>query len=289
VTSERTSSAAGVTGPSMAEVVRTALAEDLGDRGDVTSDALIPQDLIAHARLVSRVPGVFAGRAVGHEVIRQCGLEVVWRVDDGDRLAEPGTIIAELTGSARAMLACERTLLNLVGHLSGIATMTRGFVLVCAANGGCAVLDTRKTTPGLRALEKAAVVAGGGTNHRFGLYDRVLVKDNHLALAGADLVEAVRRVRSRWPELLVEVEADDAAGVRLALDAGADWILLDNMGPEQLRAAVTEVDGRARTEASGRIDLSTAAEAAACGVDAISVGRLTHSAPTLDIGLDVDA
>jgi nicotinate-nucleotide pyrophosphorylase (carboxylating) len=200
--------AAGVAGPSVAEVVRAALAEDLGDRGDVTSNALIPVDLAADGKLVSRAPGVFAGRAVADEVARQCGITMTWHADDGTPL-EPGTVIAELSGAARAVLAGERTLLNLVGHLSGVATLTRAYADVC---GGCTVLDTRKTTAGLRALEKAAVVAGGGTNHRFGLYDRVLVKDNHLALAGAGLVEAVRNVRRRWPELVVEVEADDKIG-----------------------------------------------------------------------------
>jgi len=284
VTSERMMSAAGVSGPSLAEVVRTALAEDLGDRGDVTSNALMPADLPAEAKLVSRSPGVLAGRAAADEVARQCGIAVSWHAHDGTAL-EPGTVIAELNGPARSVLACERTLLNLVGHLSGVATLTRSYVEVC---GACAVLDTRKTTPGLRALEKAAVVAGGGTNHRFGLYDRVLVKDNHLALAGTGLVDAVRQVRRQWPELLVEVEADDMAGVRLALAAGADWILLDNMTPEQTRAAVSEIAGRARTEGSGRMNLERAAAAAACGIDAISVGALTHSAPTLDIGLDID-
>lgn len=278
------SSAAGVAGPSLAEIVRTALVEDLGDRGDVTSNVLIPHDLSAEGRLVSRARGIFAGRAVADEVARQCGITMAWYAGDGTRL-EPGTPIAELSGAARAVLACERTLLNLVGHLSGVATLTRAYAEVC---GACQVLDTRKTTAGLRALEKAAVVAGGGTNHRFGLYDRVLVKDNHLALAGAGLVEAVRTVRRQWPELLVEVEADDMDGVRLALAAGADWILLDNMTPEQMRAAVSEIAGRARTEGSGRMDLARAATAAACGVDAISVGALTHSAPTLDIGLDIE-
>ncbi len=276
--------AAGVGGPPLTELVRAALAEDLGDRGDVTSTALIPADLAAEGKLISRAPGVFAGWTVAGEVARQCGLAVTWYVVDGAPL-ERGAVIAELSGPARSLLACERTLLNLIGHLSGVATLTRSYTEVC---GECAVLDTRKTTPGLRALEKAAVLAGGGTNHRFGLYDRVLVKDNHLALAGAGLVEAVRQVRHHWPGLLVEVEADDMAGVRLALEAGADWILLDNMSPEQMRAAVAEIAGRARTEGSGRMDLERAAAAAACGVDAVSVGALTHSAPTLDIGLDID-
>jgi len=283
VTGARMAAAAGTAGPLVAEVVRTALAEDLGDRGDVTSNALIPADLAADGKLVSRAPGVLAGRAAADEVARQCGITMTWYADDGTEL-DPGTVIAELSGTARAVLACERTMLNLVGHLSGVATLTRAYADAC---GACAVLDTRKTTPGLRALEKAAVLAGGGANHRFGLYDRVLVKDNHLALAGAGLVAAVRDVRRRWPELLVEVEADDMDGVRLALEAGADWILLDNMTAEQMRAAVSEIAGRARTEGSGRMDLARAAAAAACGVDAVSVGALTHSAPTLDIGLDI--
>lgn len=280
--------AAGVSGPTLTEIVRAALAEDLGDRGDVTSTALVPDGLDAHGRLVSRAAGVFAGRDAAAEVARQCGVTATWHLGDGAPLV-PGSVVAELTGPARAVLACERTLLNLVCHLSGIATLTRQFVDVCAANGGCAVLDTRKTTAGLRALEKAAVRAGGGTNHRFGLFDRVLVKDNHLALAGAGLADAVRGVRTQWPDLIVEVEADDIDGVRQALAAGADWILLDNMDPDDLRAAVDEIAGRAHTEASGRMDLAGAAAAAAAGVDAISVGRLTHSAPTLDIGLDIDA
>jgi nicotinate-nucleotide pyrophosphorylase (carboxylating) len=278
-------STAGVGGPSITEVVRTALAEDLGDRGDVTSKALISRDLVAQGRLASRVEGVFAGRAVGDEVIRQCGIAVTWYAADGDAI-HPGTVIAEVSGPAQGLLAAERTLLNLISHLSGVATLTRSYVDVC---GDCAVLDTRKTTAGLRALEKAAVVAGGGVNHRFGLFDRVLVKDNHLALAGAGLLDAIGRVRRQWPDLLVEVEADDLVGVRRALDAGADWILLDNMAPDQMRAAVAEVNGRARTEGSGRMNLERAAQAAACGIDAISVGALTHSAPALDIGLDLDA
>jgi nicotinate-nucleotide pyrophosphorylase (carboxylating) len=284
VIEDRMTSASGVRGPSLADVVRSALAEDLGDRGDVTSATLIPAELRASAQLVSRADGIFAGRAAADEVARQCGVAVGWSAHDGDRVTG-GTVIAELAGPARCVLAAERTLLNLIGHLSGIATMTRAFVDVC---DGCAVLDTRKTTPGLRALEKAAVVAGGGTNHRFGLYDRVLVKDNHLALAGADLINAVGRVRTRWPDIVVEVEADDLDGVRRAVDAGADWILLDNMDAAQMRAAVAEVAGRARTEGSGRMTLQRAAEAAACGIDAISVGALTHSAPTLDIGLDIN-
>ena len=265
-------------------VVAVALAEDLGDRGDITSALLVPAEAVATARIVSRRPGVLAGRAAADEVCRQTGVGVVWSVADGDRL-EPGTVVGEIAGPARAVLTAERTLLNLLCHLSGVATLTAAYVAVCAP---AAVLDTRKTTPGLRALEKDAVRAGGGTNHRMGLYDRVLVKDNHLALAGAGLVEAVARARRDMPDVLVEVEADDLDGVRHALDAGADWILLDNMQPDTLREAVALTAGRARLEASGGMTLEGAATAAATGVDAVSVGALTHSAPALDLGLDIE-
>ena len=268
-----------------AEVVAQALAEDLGERGDITSALLIPAGRRTTARVVSRRVGVLAGRAAGEEVLRQTGLAGDWRAQDGDALA-PGSVVVEIEGPARAVLTAERTLLNLLCHLSGIATLTAAYVDVCG--GAVQVLDTRKTTPGLRALEKAAVVAGGGANHRMGLYDRVLVKDNHLALAGAGLVEAVGRARRDMPDVPVEVEADDLAGVRLALDAGADWILLDNMSPDEMRAAVALAAGGARLEASGGMTLEGARAAAATGVDAVSVGALTHSAPALDLGLDID-
>lgn len=266
------------------ELVAEALAEDLGGRGDITSELLIPEGRRATARVVSRADGVLAGRAAGEEVLRQTGVAGDWRAEDGDRLA-PGAVVVEIEGPARAVLTAERTLLNLLCHLSGIASMTAGYVAVC---GEVAVLDTRKTTPGLRRLEKAAVRAGGGVNHRMGLYDRVLVKDNHLALAGAGLIDAVARARREMPDVLVEVEADDLAGVRLGLEAGADWILLDNMTPDQMREAVAVTSGRARLEASGGMTLDGARAAAATGVDAVSVGALTHSAPALDLGLDID-
>ncbi|MFN8109798.1 MAG: carboxylating nicotinate-nucleotide diphosphorylase [Thermoleophilia bacterium] len=274
---------AGVGGPGIYEVVRLALAEDLGDLGDVTAQVIIPDRATATAVLVPRSAGVLAGRAAAEEVLRQCGLRGEWTAQDGDALTA-GTAIATIAGPARALLAAERTMLNLVCHLSGIATMARAFVDACAP---AQVLDTRKTTPMLRDLEKAAVAAGGGTNHRRGLSDRVLVKDNHLAIAGGALADAVRAARGRWPDLLVEVEADDLDGVRAALDAGADWILLDNMDDDHLRQAVALVAGRARLEASGGMNLQRAAAAAACGVDAVSVGALTHSAPALDLGLDI--
>jgi nicotinate-nucleotide pyrophosphorylase (carboxylating) len=265
-------------------VVALALAEDLGGRGDITSALLVPGEARASARVVARRPGVLAGLAAAEEVCRQTGVEARWSASDGDRL-EPGTVVGEISGPARAVLTAERTLLNLLCHLSGVATLTAAYVAVCAP---AQVLDTRKTTPGLRALEKDAVRAGGGVNHRMGLYDRVLVKDNHLALAGAGLVDAVARARRDMPEVLVEVEADDLDGVRHALEAGADWILLDNMDPATLREAVALTAGRARLEASGGMTLEGAAAAAATGVDAVSVGALTHSAPALDLGLDID-
>lgn len=264
-------------------VVAQALAEDLGERGDITSDLIIPADLVATAQVVSRVDGVLAGRAAAEEVLRQTGLTAAWHRGDGERLA-PGTVVADITGPARALLRAERTLLNLMCHLSGIATLTAAYVEAAAP---AMVLDTRKTTPGLRLLEKAAVAAGGGSNHRIGLYDRVLVKDNHLALAGAGLADAVERARRDLPGVVVEVEADDLAGVEAALDAGADWILLDNMDAETMRRAVAMAAGRARLEASGGMTLEGARRAASCGVDAVSVGALTHSAPTLDLGLDI--
>lgn len=271
-----------MTGVTTVELVAAALAEDLGERGDVTSTLLIPEDARLAARVVARADGVLAGRAAGEEVLRQTGVEGRWALDDGAALA-PGTVVAEIEGPARAVLAAERTLLNLLCHLSGVASLTAAYARAAAP---AVVLDTRKTTPGMRALEKAAVVAGGGANHRMGLYDRVLVKDNHLALARAGLAGAVARARRELPGMLVEVEADDLDGVRAALEAGADWILLDNMSPAQLRAAVALVDGRARTEASGGMTLEGARAAGATGVDAVSVGALTHSAPALDLGLD---
>jgi nicotinate-nucleotide pyrophosphorylase (carboxylating) len=267
------------------QVVALALAEDLGERGDITSALLVPAERRTTARVVARKAGVLAGRAAAEEVLRQTGVTGDWRAADGDALL-PGTVVFEIEGPARAVLTAERTLLNLLCHLSGIATLTAAYVGVC---GSVQVLDTRKTTPVLRDLEKAAVVAGGGVNHRMGLFDRVLVKDNHLALAGAGLVDAVTRARREMPDVLVEVEADDLGGVRLALEAGADWILLDNMTPGQMREAVAVTAGRALLEASGGMTLDGAAAAAETGVDAISVGALTHSAPALDLGLDIDA
>lgn len=268
---------------SPAELVDAGLAEDLGARGDITSELFVPADRVARAAIISREPGVLAGREPAEIVFERLGVTAEWHLSDGDPLAA-GTVVATLEGLARRLLGAERTALNFLCRLSGIATLTAAYVAACAP---VAVLDTRKTTPGWRALEKAAVAAGGGTNHRMGLDDMFLVKDNHLAIAGSGLAEAVAAARARYPGIPLEVEADDLVGAERAAAAGVDWILLDNMDPQGLRAAVAAVAGRAKLEASGQMNLERAAAAARTGVDAISVGALTHSAPTLDLGLDV--
>jgi nicotinate-nucleotide pyrophosphorylase (carboxylating) len=274
------------------DIVQRALAEDVG-RGDLTTLALIPRDAQAEARLVMREAGVVAGLAAlaaAFEAVDPA-LVVTPRLADGDR-AIAGAILATVRGSARGILTGERVALNLLQRMCGIATLTARYV---AAVGElpARVLDTRKTTPGLRALEKYAVRAGGGVNHRFGLYDAILIKDNHLALLeahGVDIGEAVRRAKAAaGPMARVEVEADTVEQARRAAEAGADLILLDNMAPDTLRAAVAVVGGRAQLEASGGITLETIRAAAETGVDYISVGALTHSARALDISLEMDA
>ncbi len=272
-------------GLSLDALVAAALAEDLGEGGDITSEVVLSADLYATAQLRSRQDGVFAGRAPADSVCSTLGLVADWHLDDGG-LVRAGTVVAEISGPARGLLTGERTILNFAGRLSGIASLTARFV---EAAGDVAILDTRKTTPGWRALEKAAVAAGGGTNHRMGLDDRVLVKDNHLALAGASLADAVSAARDRYPDVLVQVEADDLAGVEAGLQVEADWILLDNMDNAQLREAARLVDGAAKLEASGNMTLERIPDVAATGVDAISVGALTHSAISLDLGFDIDA
>jgi nicotinate-nucleotide pyrophosphorylase (carboxylating) len=272
-----------------AGLVRAALAEDLGP-GDVTSEATVPEGATATARIVQKEPGVVFGLEVAAEVFSQLGapgLEVL--ADEGVWREYVPVDVAKLSGPARALLAGERTALNFVGHLSGIATLAAQFAE--AVDGTRAViLDTRKTTPGLRRLEKAAVAAGGARNHRFGLYDAVLIKENHIAVAGG-VAEAVQAARHAQPSLEIEVECRDLDDVRIALAAGADRLLLDNMSPEALRAAVAERDrsgSGARLEASGGVSLENAAEVAATGVDFISVGALTHSAPALDLSMLIE-
>jgi nicotinate-nucleotide pyrophosphorylase (carboxylating) len=275
------------------DAVERALAEDVGPLGDLTA-MLVPDTEMARVRVVSRADGVVAGRACALESFLQVdpSLVVMWHVPDGGWLA-PGSVVAEVSGSMRSILTAERTALNFLCHLSGIATMTRGFVdAVAAANPATRVLDTRKTTPGLRALEKAAVRAGGGWNHRAGLSDAVLVKDNHLGRLG--IAEAVALARRWWPGRLVEVECDRPEQVVEAVVAGASAVLLDNMTPSlvsecvaMVRARTAEAPGTVLVEASGGVTLDSAPAYAAAGVDLISVGAITHSAPILDLGLDL--
>jgi nicotinate-nucleotide pyrophosphorylase (carboxylating) len=268
----------------LAELVARALSEDLGPVGDITS-ALLPPGLAGAASLVPRAPGVLAGRAAADEVFRQVdpAIAVAWHADDGDALVAR-TPFARVEGPLASILTAERTALNLLGHLSGVATLTRRYVDAVAGTAA-AIRDTRKTTPGLRALEKAAVRAGGGVNHRGSLSDAVLVKDNHLG--GVPVDEAVARARRLWPGRTVQIECDTVDQVKAALVAGADLVLLDNMSPDEVAACVALVAHRCLVEVSGGVTLDTAAAYAAAGADLISVGALTHSAPVLDIGLDL--
>ncbi len=256
------------------------LAEDVGD-GDATTDSLVDVDAVCEARIVVKEPGVVCGLRAAAEVFESLGARLGPVAADGDRV-EPGSI-ALVEGPARAVLTCERLALNLIGRLSGIATLTRRYVDAVEGTGAT-ILDTRKTTPGLRDLEKEAVRCGGGTNHRRGLDDGVLIKDNHLRVVPS-IAEAVRRARPTG--LPVQVEADTLAQVAEAVEAGADRVLLDNMTTEELRAAVKLVAGRAETEASGGVTLDTVRAIAETGVDFVSVGALTHSARSLDVSLEV--
>lgn len=267
------------------EAVARALAEDLGVLGDLTSAALIPADAAGRGLFVARQPGVLAGTAAATEVFAQLdpAVTVAWAAADGDML-DAGQDVGAVTGSLRSLLTGERSALNFLGHLSGIATLTRAYV--DAADGRSRIRDTRKTTPGLRALEKAAVRAGGGSNHRGNLSDAVLIKDNHLR--HCTIAEAVARARSRWPGAVVEVECDTLDQLLEAKAARADLALLDNMTPEEVAKAVVMADGAVPLEVSGRVTLETVAAYAAAGADLISVGALTHSAPVLDIALDLE-
>ena len=273
------------------EVVSRALAEDLTPLGDISA-ALLPPTSTAEAELRTRAGGVVAGRMCVDEVLRQVDtdLEAAWVLADGDPV-DAGDVIALVRGPLPSMLTAERTALNLISHLSGIATLTRRFVE--AAGPTLRVWDTRKTTPGLRSLEKAAVRAGGGASHRGNLSEWVMLKDNHLELVG--VAEAVTRARELFPARTVHVECDTHQKVHEAMEAGADALLLDNMSPEEARAAVVIVDEhvaahggrRPLVELSGGITLETVRSFAECGADLVSSGSLTNSAPVLDIGLDV--
>lgn len=271
-------------------LVQEALAEDIG-AGDLTSELVIPAEMETVAEIVAREPVVVAGLPFAEEVFRQldANLQFVALVAEGGVLAA-GEVVARLRGRARSILTGERTALNFLQRLSGIATHTRQFVEAVAGTG-VQILDTRKTTPTLRAIEKYAVRVGGGQNHRMGLFDAVMIKDNHWRLlqrlgAGA-LARAIQRVRREHPTVPVIVEADTLDEVEEAIAAGADHILLDNMTAMELAEAVRRAAGRARTEASGGVRLATVAEIAGSGVDYISVGALTHSARAVDLSLEV--
>ncbi len=273
------------------DAVRRALAEDLAPLGDLTATLVPP--VLGEARFVARTHGVLAGTACADETWAQLDPTVTldWVVDDGARLT-PGQVLGVVRGPFRSILTGERTALNFLGFLSGIATLTAAYVDAAAAGGDARVWDTRKTVPGLRSLSKAAVRAGGGRNHRGNLSDWMLIKDNHLG--GVGIAEAVARARDRWPGRTVHVECDSLDQCVEALDAGADAILLDNMSPEEVRTCVAAAQvrqgGQARRtllEVSGEITLETIADYSGTGVDMISVGRMTKSAPTLDIGLDL--
>ncbi|HEY3810585.1 MAG TPA: carboxylating nicotinate-nucleotide diphosphorylase [Acidimicrobiales bacterium] len=266
------------------DVVARALGEDLGVFGDLTA-SLVPADATVTAAVVTRAPGVLAGRLAASEAFAavDAAIGVRWAAGDGDRI-EPGQVLARVQGPLASVLTAERTALNLLSHLSGVATLTRRFVDTAGLTAR--IRDTRKTTPGLRALEKAAVRAGGGVNHRGSLSDGILLKDNHLA--GISIDAAVAQAKRRWPSVPCEVECDTLDQVKVAVAAGADLVLLDNMDPSEVAVAVQLVGGRIPLEVSGRVTLETVAAYASAGVDLISVGALTHSAPILDIGLDLE-
>ena len=274
------------------QLIRFALEEDLGPEGlDATSVALISQEEQAEARLVAREACYLAGVDVAAEVFRQVDerIECTIHLPDGTQ-AEAGATVLTAKGPARSILSAERTALNFIQRMSGIATVTARYV-EAADNPAVQILDTRKTTPALRSFEKHAVLCGGGTNHRYGLFDAILIKDNHLsawerAHPGSGVAGAVSATREQFPQLKIEVEVDTIEQLRDALDARPDWVLLDNMPPPVLRECVALCKGICKTEASGGITLSTIGPIAQTGVDAISVGALTHSAPSIDLALD---
>lgn len=268
-------------------IVRRALAEDVGT-GDVTTQATVAPGTRAGARITQKAPGVIFGLDAAQAAFRQLDPGVsLRRIAPEGRRQEAGTPVLDIEGDAAAILTAERTALNLLQRLSGVATLTARYVDAVYGTG-TKILDTRKTTPGLRALEKAAVRAGGGVSHRFGLFDMVLIKENHAALAGG-VGAAVRAARARFPDLGLVVECRDEREIAEALEAGAPRILLDNMDPPRLRAAVAQIGDRAQTEASGGITLETVREHAETGVQWISVGALTHSASALDLSLILEA
>lgn len=270
----------------VSDIVARTLAEDLGGRGDVTTLATIPGDATARFDIVARDAGVLAGRQAAGEVFAQIDPAILadWRLQDGAAV-KTGEVVARLSGPARSLLTAERAALNFLGRMSGIATLTRAYGDAVAGTGAV-IAHTRKTTPGLRALELQAVKAGGGASHRYGLDDAILIKDNHVAVCGS-VGEAVRRAKAFAGHMTrVAVEIDRLDQLEEALSAGAESVLLDNFSLDDMRAAVTAAKDRATLEASGGVDLTTVRAIAETGVDVISVGALTHSAPNLDLGLD---
>jgi nicotinate-nucleotide pyrophosphorylase (carboxylating) len=267
-------------------VVANALAEDIGLLGDVTSIACIEAHEEGAGAFVAREPGVLAGTSAATEVYRQVddAVTLEWKRYDGDPL-EAGSVLARVRGPLHSILLGERVALNLLSHCSGVASLTRRCVNA-VGDTGPRIRDTRKTVPGLRALQRAAVRAGGGFNHRDSLSDAVLIKDNHLAARG--LTETVRRARAAWPGRVVEVECDSLGQVKEARDAGADIVMLDNMTPAQVLEAVDVLEGACRVEVSGGVTLDSLPAYARSGADFISIGALTHSARALDIGLDLE-
>ena len=269
------------------ELIKAALAEDLAGGADITSQATIAADATASADFVARMDGVIAGINIAHAVLAEVGLsDVKLAKKDGDHV-KAGEVLITVRGNTRAILLAERTALNFFGHLSGIATLTSKWVAEVDGTK-CQVRDTRKTTPGLRVIEKYAVRMGGGTNHRMNLSDAALIKDNHIAAAGG-VVSAFAQVRTAFPDAEIEIEVDTLDQLQDVLSQKPDLVLLDNMSPEQCAQAVALVNGAFKLEASGGISLASARAYAQSGVDYIAIGALTHSAPVFDIGLDLRA
>ena len=269
------------------DIIRLALAEDIGP-GDITTYTVVPPEATATGHFLFKQDGVLSGIGIAGRVFELIDTRVEWTplVENGD-IASAGTVVATVSGPAQAILIGERTALNMAQRLSGVATMTRAFVEAVAGTRA-RIVDTRKTTPGMRVFEKGAVRHGGGTNHRFGLYDGVLIKDNHIAALGGDIRRAIHAARASAPHTIkVEVEVTSLVQLEIALDAEADIVMLDNMRQDEMREAVTRTAGRALLEASGGVRLDTVRAIAETGVDLISVGALTHSAPAIDISLEL--
>ena len=267
------------------DLIRRALAEDLAGGQDITSVATVSGSERVVADFVARKPGVIAGVKMAEATLREVGIQDIQiQLHDGDAVV-PGSVVMTVRGDTRAILLAERTALNFLGHLGGIATLTHTWVNAIAGTE-CIIRDTRKTTPGMRLLEKAAVVAGGGANHRLSLSDAALIKDNHIAAAGG-VTAAFSKVRAAFPDALIEIEVDSLDQLKEVATQSPDLVLLDNMTPDQCKEAVAFVAGRFKLEASGGISLENAKAYAESGVDYLAIGALTHSAPVLDVGLDM--